>query len=246
MPLPKIELPIYADTIPSTGKPIKYRPFTVKEQKLFLMAAEATDDPNEVLNSISQVVNNCIIEGEFDVLTCPSIDLEYMFLRLRSKSMGEVINLRYLCKTQVPKKDEEEKMIACNYPLDVAVDLNQVTAEVNQSMTTTIKVGADSAIILSYPTYADSLLSKSEEDGDIRLVARCIKKMVQGEEVLSVDDTTIEERVEFLNSLTDADVSKIDTWIKNEPVIKFKTEQTCPRCGTVHAFDFEGINDFFQ
>ena len=102
--LPKIDVPIYETTLISTGKTIKFRPFLVKEQKLFMMAAQS-DNSKDVIDAIRQVLTNCILDTEVDVNTLPSFDLEYLFMHLRARSVGEVVNLRYVCNNKV--KDEK-------------------------------------------------------------------------------------------------------------------------------------------
>ena len=121
--LPKIDVPIYETTLISTGKTIKFRPFLVKEQKLFMMAAQS-DNSKDVIDAIRQVLTNCILDTEVDVNTLPSFDLEYLFMHLRARSVGEVVNLRYVCNNKVKDEKGEEK--DCGGLVKIDINLTEI------------------------------------------------------------------------------------------------------------------------
>ena len=121
--LPKIDVPVYDMTLLSTGKKIKFRPFTVKEEKLFLMANEA-DDFKSIVDCIKQVINNCVI-SKINIDELPIFDIEQIFLNLRSKSVGEVVNLRYKCNNTVTDEETKEEK-TCNHIIDIDVNISDI------------------------------------------------------------------------------------------------------------------------
>jgi len=123
--LPKIDVPIYDLKLLSTGKKIRFRPFTVKEEKLFLMAAEA-GDLKSITDTVKQVINNCVLD-ELDIDELPLFDIEQIFLQLRSKSVGELVNLKYRCNNLIKDESEEEKK--CNTVVEIDVNINDIIPE---------------------------------------------------------------------------------------------------------------------
>ena len=122
MILPKLDTPTYELNLISTGKPVRYRPFLVKEQKLFLMSAES-DDTKELITTIRNVLKNCLLD-EVDVDNLPSFDLEYLFMNLRARSVEEVVNLKYKCNNNV--KNEEGKEKKCNHVVEFDVNILEI------------------------------------------------------------------------------------------------------------------------
>lgn len=241
MPLPKIDLPIYTDSFPSSGKEFKYRPFTVKEQKLFLMAIEGAQTSDDVIDAINQVVNNCVISDGFDILNAPTVDVEYVFLKLRAKSMGEKIELRYVCQS-ILEQDSQQK---CGASLEVSVDLNQVTAKTMESSVSNLQIG-QCVVTLRYPSFSKTSNVVGQEKEDIKLIASCIERIVRDDEIFNASEYTEDELIEFIESMTEADSNKIETWLEKEPKIHWKNSITCPKCSSVHEIELEGLYDFFQ
>ena len=143
--LPKLDLPTYELTIPSTQRKIKIRPFTVKEEKLLLMAAES-QDVNDVITNTIQVLNNCILEEDFDVSKLPYFDIDYLFIGLRAKSVSENIEVKFTCNNET---DEGR----CGNIFSSTVDIsNAILLNRHESMT--IEIGGGKKVIMKYPTYA--------------------------------------------------------------------------------------------
>ena len=115
MALPKLDVPIHELKLPSTGKKLKYRPFLVKEQKLLLMASEG-NDPKDMVNSLRQIITNCCVENDLDIESLPLFDIEYIFLQLRSKSVGEVSNVKFKCKNIIEESP-------CGGIIDIEINL---------------------------------------------------------------------------------------------------------------------------
>jgi hypothetical protein len=134
--LPKLDVPTYELNLISTGKPIRFRPFLVKEQKLFLMASES-DDPKETVQVIRQVLKNCIID-EINVDSLPTFDLEWLFINLRARSVEEVVNLKYKCNNNV--KDEEGKDVKCSGYVEFDVNLLDIEPSKNPEHTNKIQI----------------------------------------------------------------------------------------------------------
>ena len=133
--LPKIDVPIYEIKLPSTGKTIKFRPFTVKEEKLFLMAYE-TEDAKYSVDTIFQVLNNCVI-SEGDIKDLPTFDIEYLFLNLRARSVGEVVKLKYRCNNDVGTEEDPKK---CNNSVEIELNVLEVEPTRNPTHTSKIEI----------------------------------------------------------------------------------------------------------
>jgi hypothetical protein len=148
MALPKIDVPTYETKLISSGKIVKYRPFLVKEQKLFLMAAQSTDE-KETLDVIKQVLNNCII-SDIDVDDLPTFDLEYLFMQLRARSVGEVVSLRYTCNNTIKNDKDEEK--ACGNIVKIDMNILDIKPTIDEKHTSKIEINDKLGIMMKYPT----------------------------------------------------------------------------------------------
>ena len=147
--LPKLDVPTYEVNLISTGKPVRFRPFLVKEQKLFLMASES-DDPKETINVIRQVLKNCIID-EIDIDNLPTFDLEWLFIHLRARSVEEVVHLNYKCNNNI--KNDEGIEVKCNGVVEIDVNLLEIQAHKNTNHTNKIQINDNLGIVLKYPTF---------------------------------------------------------------------------------------------
>ena len=147
--LPKLDIPIYETTLISTGKTIKFRPFLVKEQKIFLMAAQS-DDSKEVINSIKQVLTNCVVDGT-DVSKLPFFDLENLFLNLRARSVGEKVELNYVCNNLVKNDKDEEVQCAGKIKLDI--NLMDIKPTKNEEHSNKIMLTDKLGIVMKYPSF---------------------------------------------------------------------------------------------
>ena len=149
MALPKIDVPVYETKLISTGKTVKFRPFLVKEQKLFMMASESTD-VKETVGVIKQVLNNCIL-SDVDVETLPTFELENLFMQLRARSVGEVVNLKYNCNNIVKKDDGEEK--TCGGLVKFDLKLLEIEPTIDKEHSNKIVISPNLGIVMKYPIF---------------------------------------------------------------------------------------------
>jgi hypothetical protein len=242
MALPKIDLPTYDVSLVSRGL-TKFRPFTVKEQKI-LMAALETEDFDVAIASIKQVINNCLVE-KIDVDELPMIDLELLFLAIRSKSMGEKLNLYFNCNQPVPT-DMTGNTKPCGMVLELEVNIDQL--EPIKLKDKRIQLTPDIIVEMKYPTFnLINLLQKANNavDAELIVVGGCLDKFYNKNEVINVADASVQEVIEFLESLTDDKYEKLISWVRSTPKVRKKVETVCPKCSKKHEIQLEGLADFF-
>lgn len=241
--LPKIDVPIFSVELISTGKKIRFRPFTVKEEKLFLMANES-DDFESVMESTKQVLNNCILD-EIDINTLPMFDIENIFLNLRARSIQEVINLKYNCNNVVTNEKGEEKV--CNNQVPIDINLLEIKPESGNNHTNKIEITDTMGIVMKYPTF--NMVSDSDTmfdvDSVIDLAVSCIDFIYDAENVYHAKDSTKEELVEFVESLQSKDMEKIKNFFETSPKIKKHAHFKCGKCGYEEDIMVEGLDGFF-
>lgn len=237
MALPKIELPIYDFTVPSTKKVIQYRPFTVKEKKILLMALEGGTE-SEIYNSIKHIISNCIITENVDVDEFSTFDLELFFLTLRARSISEVSQITYGCKLDVDGHP-------CGGVMETEIKLLEV--ELSGPMPDkTIKFTDKVGIVMKYPTLK-GVISEGAigVDNAFNYIAGCIDYIYDGEDITYAKDTSKEELVEFIESLSESNFNKISKFISDIPTIKKELKLTCPKCKAEHDVKLEGLQSFF-
>jgi len=233
MALPKPPRPEYSTTIPSSGKKIKYQPFTVKEEKVLILAAES-EDMDEISNAIANVLTNCITTPGVDVYELALFDIEYLFLRARSKSIGEKLQLRVT--------DNEDGT-------QVETELNVDTVKVKKTdgHTDLIELSEDLTIKMRYPDlnfFAEGVKIDNITDST-ETVARCISQIVVGEEVYSREEMTVEEVVEWLDGLTTEQFGKIMQFFNTMPKLSHTIKLKNPNTGKTFETVLEGLADFF-
>lgn len=238
MPLPKMMTAKYSLTLPSSGKVVKYRPFLVKEEKVLLMALESKDE-QAMIQSIKDVVDACV--DDVEVFKLPYFDLEYLFLNLRAKSVGEEVKYLYRHKGGINRAGEK-----CEASTEVAVrlDLVQVTKPENHSMKFSIddKYG----VKLRYPTIDDvSKVSKLGKNFavEVALLAACIECVYDDEEVYTPEST--EEAIAFIENLSSAQYAKFVEFFQTMPKLEHTVTYACSGCGQVDEVKFSGVSDFF-
>ena len=244
MSLPKIDVPVYSTKLLSTGKTVKYRAFTVKEEKLFLMANES-DDVDTVIDSIKQVLNNCIITKGVNVEELPLFDIEYLFLKLRAVSVGEVVNLRYKCNNILPKLDGEEEN-KCNHIVEIDLNLNEITPD-SVKLEKTIEITETMGVTMKYPTF-DLLKDfdvNQEVDSIIKMTVKCIDFIYDKDNIYYAKDAKEQELVDFVESMQSKDLEKIKDFFSSMPKLKKKLDFNCVKCGYKEEIELEGIQSFF-
>lgn len=241
--LPKIDVPIYETTLISTGKTVKFRPFLVKEQKLFLMAAQS-EDAKDVINAIRQVLTNCILDTEVDVNTLPTFDLEHLFMQLRARSVGEIVNLRYVCNNRV--KDEKGEEQNCGGLVKIDVNLTEIQPTKNPEHNNKIQLSENLGVVMKYPNFniVNNLNIKSEVDM-LNVIIECIDYIYDKDNIYYAKDTDKKELVDFIENMQQTDLAKIQKFFETMPKIIKKFDFKCPKCSYAEEMDIEGIQNFF-
>lgn len=237
MALPSLATPTYELDLPSTKKKIKYRPFLVKEEKVLLLATES-DNAEEVRNAVKTIVKNCILSRvKLEELT--SFDLEYLFLKIRAASVGEDVPMKITCLD-----DNETKV-------DYVVDISEVKVHVPEGHTTKIKLTDEVGMIMKYPgldEFVDiTLMGKNLETPDevFETIANCIDQIYEGEEVFDSTTTTHEEKIQFIESLTQKQFEDVQKFFQTMPVLRHQFKITNPNTGVESTYTLEGLQSFF-
>jgi rubrerythrin len=243
MALPKLDVPTYELNMISTGKPVRFRPFLVKEQKLFLMASES-NDANEVIRTIRQVLKNCILD-EIDVDNLPTFDLEYLFMNLRARSVEEVVELQYKCNNNV--KDEEGKDKKCNGVVNFKMNLLEIQPTKDPNHTNKIQITENLGICFKYPTF--EMVQKYDDLNEnqimMNILVDCIDYIYDKENIYYAKDTPRKELEEFVDNLQQKDIEKFEKFFDTLPEIKKETHFKCPKCGYEEDIVIKGMQNFF-
>jgi hypothetical protein len=232
MALPKLVTPEFETTIPSSKKKIKFRPFLVKEEKILYMALEGGNE-DEIENSIIKVLEDCIL-ADVDPRKLASYDVEYLFLQLRSKSVGELVelSLRHGADTD------------CDHRTPVQVDLNKVKVKFFKDHEYKININDELGMKLKDPTLSDlNGMTDTDYNNTIKLIANCVDMVYDKEDVYP--DFTIEEATEFLLSMTQEQFKNIEKFFDTLPKLQHEIKWTCPECGKKDSVTVEGLQSFF-
>ena len=242
--LPKIDVPIYNVKLLSTGKSLRFRPFTVKEEKLFLMANEG-EDLTTVVDTIKQILNNCILD-EFDIDSLPLFDIEHLFLNIRARSIGEVVNLKYKCNNDVLDEETKEEK-KCNNVVQIDLNVLDIQPEKQEGHTTKIEITEKLGIIMKYPNFETLKKFKdvSEADSIIKMTVNCIDYVYDADKIYYAKDSQEEDLIEFIESMQSKDLEKIKTFFDTMPKVKKDVDFKCNKCGHEEKIEVEGIQNFF-
>ena len=237
MALPKLNVPVYEAILPSTEKVIKYRPFLVKEEKLLLTAQESGEDA--VLPAVKQIIKNCV-QGEIDVDNMPIFDIEYVFLRLRAKSVGEEITLG-LKPWGCPQNDGE----LCKFTTEVSVNLEEIKCVKDKTHTSKIMLDNKIGIIMKYPDISHLNIGGSENEMGLKVIKKCINMIFTEEETHERDSFTDKELDEFIDSLNTKQMEQIKNFFDTMPVLKHTVKYTCKTCDEEKETTIQGLQSFF-
>jgi hypothetical protein len=240
--LPKIDVPVFELKLPSTGQPIKFRPFTVKEEKLFLMAYESNDMKYSV-DTIIQVLSNCVLNHN-DIRELPTFDIEYIFLNIRARSVGEIVKLKYRCNNDVDSAEENKK---CNNSVEIDLNILEVEPIKNENHNNRIELSKDLGIVMRYPKMSLIRDNADSEDFNVvlELIIDCIDYIYDKDNLYYAKDTTKEELTEFLDSLQSKDLEKIKDFFDTMPKLKKEMDFSCNKCGYHEKIELEGLQSFF-
>jgi hypothetical protein len=243
--LPKSKLPTYELTLPSDGRKVKVRPFLVGEEKLLLMALESAEE-NDIINTTKQIINNCLIESDVDVDELPFFDIDYLFIALRAKSVGESIDIKFTCNNTVV--DEEGKPSLCGATFPAKIDITNCKVLKDDTIKKEIDLGGDIIVVMKYPDYATM---KRINDGGTQLdkmiavIAGSIEMICEGEKIYSNKDVSTQEIVEFVEGLTQNQFKKLEAFVDSFPSFVITSEATCEKCGFVHRLEYTDFTSFF-
>ena len=238
MALPKLNVPVYEAILPSTEKVIKYRPFLVREEKLLLTAQESGEDA--VLPAVKQIIKNCI-QGEIDVDNMPIFDIEYLFLRLRAKSVGEEVTLG-LKPWGCPQNNGE----LCEFTTEVAINLEEIECVKNEKHSSKIMIDDKIGIMMKYPDISQLNIKGSENEMGLKVIKKCINMIFTEEETHERDSFTDKELDEFIDSLNSKQMEKINNFFETMPTIKHTAKYTCKTCGEEKETTVQGLQSFFR
>lgn len=241
MSLPIITTPEYTIQLHSIKTPVRYRPYLVKEEKIFLTAKES-NDPQEIRNAVTQILTACT-NGKVDIGSLPSFDLEFLFLNLRAKSVNNIIEVRYRCESNA----NIESPTPCHHINAVRINVDDVKIEVPEGHSPIIKITDDITLELQYPT-----MDSVEPGGDVAervapLIASCLKTIVGKDGVAhEARDYTTEQLEEFVGSMPIGAVKKCEAFFQTMPKVRIVTQFTCAKCHYSEPITFEGLGDFFD
>jgi hypothetical protein len=233
--LPKLVTPKYDMIVPSTGESITYRPYVVKEEKILLIAMESQDEI-QIERAVINIIKACV-ESPIDINSLTMFDIEYMFVTLRSKSVGEGIKLS-------PKCEE------CEEPNDIKIDLEKVVVKnLNDKVDKHIKLTDDISVDLRWTTMKDRKTEKkrdSETETVINMMVNSIETIYSGEEIFAADDASKKEILEFVESLNNDQFNNIVEVLTKSPYLSYDIKFDCKKCSKENTMELNGLIDFFQ
>ena len=242
MALPKVATPTYELTIPSTGQKIKYRPFLVKEEKMLMMAAQAGGE--SITKAVKDVLIACA-ESKIDTKRLTPFDIEYFFLQLRGKSVGDEITVN-LPKPDIIECEEEN----CKQLCEITLDINEIKVDTSKVSDGKINITKDIGIKLKYPeldSMQKFIASGTEPSTDeiFKLINESIEYIWEGEEIYKSKDTTKKELNDFIESLNSKQFSKIRSFFEDMPRLSKEVTWTCSKCKKSTPLILQGIDAFF-
>ena len=238
MPLPKIATPTYELTLPSTGKPVQYRPFLVKEEKLLVIALESEDN-KQITTAIKAVLKACVLTKGIKIETLPTFDIEFLFLNIRGKSVGEELDINIVCP------DDEKTEVA------VTIDLDDIEVQRDENHTNQIKLDDTLMMEMKYPSLDEFIKNnfdfndKNQMDQSFQLIASCIDKVYSADEAWATADCTKKEVNEFLESMNSSQFKEIEKFFTTMPKLSHTINVKNPKTKVESEVVLEGLASFF-
>ena len=238
MPLPKIATPTYSMVLPSLEKEIQYRPFLVKEEKLLVLALES-EDTKQITQAIKAVLKSCVQTKGIKVESLPTFDIEFLFLNIRGKSVGEQIDVNVICP------DDEKTSVK------VVIDLDDIKVQKTESHTNKVQLDKNLMMELKYPSLDEFIKNnfdfKDENamEQSFKLIASCIDKIYNEEEVWGAGDCTKKEITEFLESMNSQQFKKIEEFFTTMPKLSHTIKVKNPETKVESEVVLEGLASFF-
>ena len=238
MPLPKISTPTYELELPSSGQTVKYRPFLVKEEKVLVIALESEDN-KQITNAIKAVLKSCIQTRGVKVEHLPTFDIEYLFLNIRGKSVGEELEVNVICP------DDEETQVKAT------INIDDIQIEKDENHTKQIKLDDNLMMEMKYPSLEQFIKNnfdfdeKNQMDQSFELIATCIDKIYSEDEVWATADCTKKEVNDFLESMNSSQFKEIETFFETMPKLSHTIKVTNPQTKVESDVVLEGLASFF-
>ena len=238
MPLPKIATPTYELELPSTGKNLKYRPFLVKEEKLLVLALES-ENTKEITTAIKNVIKSCVLTRGVKIETLPTFDIEYLFLNIRGKSVGEEVEVNIICP------DDGETYAP------VKINIDEVEVKKSDEHSNKIKLDENLVMEMKYPSLDQFIKSNfdfSEDtamDQSFDMVATCIDKIYNEEEVWTASDCSKKELIDFLEQMNSSQFKEIEKFFETMPKLSHEVKVTNPNTKVESTIVLEGLSSFF-
>ena len=240
MPLPKINTPTYDLTLPSTGKKIKYRPFLVREEKILIMAMES-EDMTEITNAIIQILSDCILSKDFKVESLATFDIEYLFLNVRAKSVGETVDVNITCP------DDNETQV------EMSIDIDSIKVQKTRGHKNIIKLDDELSMKLRYPSLEQFVENNfevtegtSEVGQSLSMITSCVEMIYNQEESWEASDYSKKELDEFIEQLNTKQFKQIEKFFTTMPKLSHKIVVKNPNTGVESEVVLEGLASFFS
>ena len=231
MAIPKIVTPTYECELPSTKQKIQFRPFLVKEEKVMLVALESDDD-NSIQDAVNQIIQNCVISNiKIDKL--PIFDFEYLFLQVRAKSVGEVVNLKLKCP-------DDEKVT-----VDHALNVDEISVKFPEDHKLEVPFKNDYGVIMRYPTIRDFKDQGKLSQLGFDMFKSCLQTIYKGDETYERSNITDKELDEWIDTLTPEQYRKITDWFSKLPKLEHVINYKNPKSGKDFTLRLQGVKDFF-
>lgn len=240
MALPKIDAPVYDLELPLSKKQIRFRPFLVKEQRNLMMAMEA-DDKDAIEQNIKQVLINCTQTENVDIDSLPILDVEFYFIQLRARSVGEIVKNKYRCENDVGGKP-------CNNSMETTLNLLDIKVEKDEGASDEVQLTSKIIMKLRYPQF--SIIEKTAGQTNatemaFNMIIDSIESIFDGEQFHYANQLTRKELVDFVESLNTEQFAKIENFFSKMPKLNKKIECLCGACGFMHLIEVEGLENFF-
>jgi hypothetical protein len=241
MALPSNTTPIYTVTLPSTQEQVRFRPFLVKDQKNLLIAQQS-DNQQVMADTLKQVISSCLVDSNLDVGNLATFDMEYLFLQIRGKSVGEQVPLILKCDED---HGEDNKKAQIKYQ----VNIDDIKVEFSEEHISKFELFDNVGVKMRYPSFEvlDKFNSPQSNDAEVmfNIVGSCIEYVYDPEEIYYAKDQTQEEITQFLENLTTDQFGKIQKFFDTMPKMVHNIEYNCPVCGKHHTVKLEGLQSFF-
>ena len=240
MALPKLDTPTYEIDLPVSKKHIKYRPFLIKEQRNLLMALESNDS-STIQTSIKDILINCTLTENVDVDKLPIVDIEYYFINLRAKSVGEIVESKYRCNNVVEGKE-------CGNIMEKNIDLTKIQVQLPKENNPEIQLTPKIIVKMKYPEFGvvkDSLKYENVNQITFNMIAESIEYIYDGEQFYYGHEAQPGEMLEFVESMNQEQFVKVENFFNEMPKLKETLNITCSKCGFNHTIEVEGLESFF-